>query len=280
VARTVFDLNDVAVPVYALKPIATPLDTVVISGRAPKTDDEIALGPSTANVLHLGIGDTVRAGLTKKRTFRVVGTVLLWEEGGHAAYDEGGLLTVPGLVSLHPTDGWVYDFIHVRDGADPAEVDRRMLAAGAVESPTWPEPAAVRNLKTARDIPLYLGILLAMLGAGAVGYAIVATVRRRRVLDTLRAMGMSRRAAIVTLAWQATTVAIIGLAVGVPLGLLSGDLLWKLISDAVPVKYVGPSVSLSVLLVIPIALLAVNLVAVWPAWSNLRRSPAVVLRAE
>jgi hypothetical protein len=278
VRRAQIDLDGVAVGVYAMHPIGTPIDTVVISGRAPGSPDEIALGPSSAQVLGVGVGDTVAAGA---RSLTVVGTVLLWEEGGHSAYDEGGWMTNAGFARTHTTPlDWEYDFIHVRPGADPVAVDRQLLAAGAVESPAWPPPAAVRNLNTARRIPVYLSLLFAVMGVGAVGYAIVATARRRRDVATLRALGMSRRSAISTLAWQASTVAVIGVAFGVPLGVIVGDLVWKWISDAMPLQYVTPTLAPTTLLVIPVALLAVNLAAVWPAWSNLRPSPAAVLRAE
>jgi ABC-type lipoprotein release transport system permease subunit len=281
VTRAEIDLDGVAIPVYAIKPIGKPIETVMISGRRPERADEIALGPSTASVLHADLGDTVQGGSAGNRSLRVVGTALLWEEGGHAAYDEGGWVTTAGFARLHPAEvGWQYDFIHVHPGVDLASADKRLLAAGAVESPTWPPPAAVRNLNTARNIPVYLGILLAALGTGAVGYAIVATARRRRDLAILRALGMSRRSARAVVAWHATTIGLIGLAFGIPLGIVTGRLVWQVISDAMPLKYVAPGGVVVLFLIAPVTLLLVNLAALWPARAALHRQPAAVLRTE
>jgi ABC-type lipoprotein release transport system permease subunit len=276
------DLHGVPVPTYAIRPVGRPLHVVVLAGRSPVREDEIAIAPSTAHLLHVGIGDTVSGGPHGARRVRVVGRALLVEDGGHAAYDEGAWTTDAGLKRLAPPHvDWTYYFVHVRPGANVAQLRRRLEAAGGVVNEGWAPPAALANLHTTRNVPTFLGVLLALLAVGAVGHTLVTTERRRRRdLAVLRALGMSRGQARAVLAWQATTVAIVGLALGVPLGILAGHLVWRWIAASMPLAYVGPGVTLAAALVVPAALLVANAVAAWPARRAARARPATVLRAE
>ena len=54
------------------------------------------------------------------------------------------------------------------------------------------------------------------------------TMSRPRSLTT-------RRNSRIAIAWQATLLAIVGLVVGVPLGVLTGRLLWQELADNLPV---------------------------------------------
>ena len=283
VRRGSVDLDGLSVKVHGIAPLAgaRPLQMAVLDGRRPLREGEIALGPSTAAALHVGVGDALR-GPAGSRPLLVVGTALLWEEGGHAAYDEGGWMTDAGFARLKaPEIDWNYYFIDVREGADVAAVDRRLAAAGGASFTNWPEPAGVRNLRTVRDLPALLAALLALLGAGGVGHALVSSVRRRqRDLAVLRALGLSRRGAWAVLAWQATTVALVGLVVGIPLGILGGHLIWRWMAGSMPLEYVAPSAILAAALVVPAVLVLVNAVAVWPGRAAARMAPAAALRTE
>ena len=276
------ELDAIAVPVYGIRPVGRPLRMVVLDGRAPAAADEIALGPSTASLLHVGVGDAVRPGSGKTRSLRVVGTALLWEEGGHTAYDEGGWLTDAGFRALAPPE--IVEertFVDVRQGANVEQVNHRLAAAGALVEGGWPAPAGVSNLHTTRQVPALLGALLALLGAGAVGHGLVMTLRRRRRdVAVLRALGMSRREVRAMLVWQATTVAFVGLALGIPLGILVGHMTWRWLAASMPLEYVAPGIVVAVGLVIPAALLLVNAVATWPARTAARLRPATALRAD
>lgn len=88
------------------------------------------------------------------------------------------------------------------------------------------------------------------------------------------------RALTASAIWQATVIAVIGVVVGIPLGVVIGRQLWTLFANslnAVP----DPTVpGLSVLLVGIGALLFANVVAALPGRSAARTPTALVLRAE
>jgi len=81
-------------------------------------------------------------------------------------------------------------------------------------------------------------------------------------------------------AWQATLLAIAGLIIGIPLGILAGRLVWRSIADRFPIDYVAPIAAVALLLAIPMALAIANALAAGPAWAAARIRPAEVLRTE
>jgi hypothetical protein len=83
-----------------------------------------------------------------------------------------------------------------------------------------------------------------------------------------------------TVAWQATVLALGAVVVGVPCGVALGRWTWHLVAREV--GSVAPPVVpvVGVLLVVPITLLAANVLAGAPAWSAGRIRPADVLHNE
>ena len=72
-------------------------------------------------------------------------------------------------------------------------------------------------------LPLALSAFLALLAIGAVGHALSIAVRRRRhELAVLRALGLTRLQSRLVIATQASLLAVIGLAFGIPLGVALG----------------------------------------------------------
>jgi ABC-type antimicrobial peptide transport system permease subunit len=84
----------------------------------------------------------------------------------------------------------------------------------------------------------------------------------------------------VAIGWQATLIAIVGLVIGIPLGIVTGRLLWKQLAESFPVAYVPPIALVAVLLVVPVAIVVANLIAAGPAHAATRIRPARVLRTE
>jgi len=104
--------------------------------------------------------------------------------------------------------------------------------------------------------------------------------RRRRDLAVLKTLGFVRRQVSATGIWQATTVALVALAVGLPLGIAAGRWAWMLVADRLGVVPVSVVPALVLTLVALTTVLAANLVAAVPAWMAARTRPATVLRAE
>ena len=82
------------------------------------------------------------------------------------------------------------------------------------------------------------------------------------------------------MAWQATTFAVIALALGLPVGVAIGRWIWTVFADQLGVPP-EPVVSLPViLLAIPATLLLANAIAAIPGRLASRTQPAAILRTE
>jgi len=89
-----------------------------------------------------------------------------------------------------------------------------------------------------------------------------------------------RRQVWATVAWQATTMTVVALAVGLPLGIATGRWTWRLFADDLGVvpEFVAPL--LGAVVIVPIAIVAANLAAALPGRVAARTRPALVLRSE
>ena len=136
-------------------------------------------------------------------------------------------------------------------------------------------------VKDVAVLPLALSAFLAVLAVGAVGHALSIAVRRRRhELAVLRALGLTRWQSRLVIVTQATLLAVIGLAFGIPLGIALGRTLWRAAADLAPLAYQPPLAPWALLLIGPLALLAANLLAAWPARRAARLRTAQILRTE
>jgi hypothetical protein len=278
-------------PTFGTRAVKGTMEFVVLDGRAPRNDREIALAPTTMKRLGLHVGEQTTVGSAPTRTVRVVGKVLL-PETSHTSYDQSALMTAAGLEQATPkgateSGDFTEDYLLVRwkPGADGrAAVARFQKLAGpqdTFESAPATLPTSVGVLGQLRVLPLSLAIFFALLAIATVAHALVTTVRRRRAdLAILRSIGFTRRDSRIAIAWQSTALAVVGLAVGVPLGIVIGRLAWKQLANAFPVVYVPPLAFLAVALVVPLALLIANVIAAGPAHSATRTRPATVLRTE
>ena len=91
---------------------------------------------------------------------------------------------------------------------------------------------------------------------------------------------MTRGQARLTIVWQATTLALVGIVFGVPLGMLLGRAIWRSVADSTPLKYVPPVALVALLLVGPAAIVLANMLAALPARRAARLRAAEVLRTE
>lgn len=132
-----------------------------------------------------------------------------------------------------------------------------------------------------RTLPRILAAFLAVFAAAAVALVLDASVRRRRRdFATLRALGMTRGGTRAILNMQGTAIAVVGLVVGVPLGVALGRIACRLVTERVPLDFVGPLALAAVVVLAVGALVVVNLLAVLPGRRAARLRPAEVLRAE
>ncbi len=288
-----------------------------LTGRTLTGPGQIVLGPATLAALHKQVGDTVTLSegqLIPPVRLRIVGTAALPTIGDvigvHASLSSGAIIStrsVPArdLDVYGPVSGPNAMFIRLRPGVSPAaglrslqQVTRQLNADGrspaaqavigditsyvnAISLLPVQRPAEIVNYKTMGAMP---AILAGGLAAGAVaglGLTLTASVRRRRRdFALLKTLGFTRRQLAAAVAWQSTTIAVIGLVIGVPVGIAAGRWLWLAFAHELsavpdPVVPVG-----SIALAAVTALVLANLVAALPGRSAARTPAAIVLRAE
>jgi hypothetical protein len=278
---------------------------------------QIVLGPATVAQLHKRVGDTVTASegqILPPTRLRIVGTAALPTIGDvigvHASLSTGAMIPlqmVPAqdLNAYGPFSGPNAVFVRLRPGVSQAAGVRSLnRIAGQIDaysrSPQAEallgnsgqylnfvsvlpvqRPAEIVNYRSMGAMP---AILAGGLAAGAVaglGLTLVASVRRRRRdFATLKTLGFTRRQLAAAVAWQSSVVAVVGLAVGVPVGIAAGRWLWLAFAhelSAVPDPVV-PAGSIAAAAAAALAL--ANLVAALPGFAAARTPAAVVLRAE
>ena len=142
-------------------------------------------------------------------------------------------------------------------------------------------PANVASLARIAAVPILLSGLLALIAAGTLAHTLVSSTRsRRRDLAILKTLGFARRQIRHAIAWQATTIAVIALLIGLPAGIAGGRWAWRVFAAQLGVLP-EPAVPLAtILIVIPAAAALANLIAAAPGQAAARTKPATILRTE
>ena len=252
----------------------------VLDGRSPRAPGEVFLGVKTLDALHLRIGDHV-AVHSGGRTVRleIVGTGVLPSTKWNKLSD-GALFSFGDLKRLRPEATASVLQAHVAPGANRAAALRRLTVA--FDGPSIAvRPTDVGDFGGVEALPLLIVAVFAGAAAAALAHALVMSVhRRRRELAILKTLGFTRVQVAIAVAWQATTVAAVGLLIGLPLGLGIGRFAWNVFAEDLgvvpePITPIGLTA-----LVLPAAIVLANLVAALPAQAAARTQPALVLRAE
>ena len=264
----------------AMDPVKGTVPPTVLEGRAPRAPDEILLGTKLAGALRLQLGDRVAVG-SGRRTLRLrlVGLGVVpdtkWGKLG-----EGAAMRFAALHRIQPEVPANAAEIVLAPGADRAATLAR-LRAHADGPSTAVTPAEVADFGGVRSLPLLIAGLFAIAAAAALAHALLTSIRRRRRdLAVLKTLGFTRGQVIETIAWQATTIAAIGVLAGLPLGVGVGRFAWHLFATDLGVVPEAVTALGATALVVPAAILIANLVAALPATTAARTQPARVLRAE
>ena len=308
VERGLVVIDGLTQPTYSLEHRKGLLDFTPLDGRAPGADGEIALGPETAGTYGVKVGDTVAATVAggpdegKPRELSVVGIVLL-PTTPHSSYDQGALVTSHQLHQLFGADSIDFDalgqsgpdslaalppvipvlYASLSDHADArtaAEEIDADVRPGLAAAPTT-RPTDLVNLSNVRMLPILFAAFTILLAITTLAHVSASVVRRRAGdIAVMRVLGLTPRQARFTLSWQATTIAVIGLLIGLPIGVLIGQMSWRWVAESTPMLYVAPLGLLTMLVVVPAWLLTSNLLALWPGRNAARMRPAEVLRRE
>jgi hypothetical protein len=279
VARAVSDveLNGRHIHAMGIRAEKGGAGLTVLTGRAPLSPDEIAIGPETMRRLHVHVGNTIRAsGQDGDVRVRVVGTVL-FPIIDTPDYNDGGLFTLAGMERVDKS-GFFVGLVRYRPGVDTT-AKRDALSGDAFVRPVL-VPAAVNNLRGAKGFPQALAVFLAALGLAAVLHALLLSVRHwRKDLAVLRGLGMVKRQAARCISVQAAALAVVAAVVGVPVGIATGRWAWTLMARGLDVV-AQPIVPWTIALIAMATIAVVVVMSAGPAVRAVQADPASVLRAE
>ena len=270
---------------WGIVPVKGAIGPAIVAGRAPTTPNEVAFGAATMHALGTRIGDTVRTAGPKGKPLieRVVGQAVFPQLGDAQPVADGAWFTSAGWYAAGATDDQFSRFLV---GTYASHADRDMIAReieaknGTNPVGTPIVPTEIDRLRRINWFPTATAALLALLALIAVAHAVTTGARRRRRdLAVLKTIGFGRPQVRQTVEWQATALAITGLMVGLPVGVLVGDAIWRAIAHSLGVR-VTLTLPVGLVLLIPAVIVAVDLIAFFPAQAAARRRPAVALRAE
>ena len=127
------------------------------------------------------------------------------------------------------------------------------------------------NLGRVRAFPSLVAAFIVLLAVVVTSHAGLATSIRRRARDftILKALGFVGAEIRGTVVWQATTLAVVGIVVGVPLGVLVGRAIWLVVARNLGIEQYVPIPWL----VIAVTALAVVALANVLACSSRRGAP-------
>ena len=301
--KSLLVVDGVTTPTWSIAPRKGDLDFTVLEGRRPDTLGEIALGPETAAVAGVEVGDDVEVVAADGSThrLRVVGTALV-PTTPHSNYDQGAWLSraqqvalagaevgeLPGGSEPNAEAGTPpilpMQLVDLADGTEAAPAAGRISEGLDTDlhdlRPPDP-PLDITNLQNVRPLPLLFAVFTTVLAVGTVAHVSASVVRRRgSELAVLRALGMTGRGIRAALGWQATTLSVIGLLVGVPIGVARGRVSWQVVADHTPLVFAPPLAVAALLVAAPVTILLANLIASFPGWRASRLRPAEQLRHE
>jgi hypothetical protein len=280
------------VDAWGFRPLKGDAGPAIVRGRAAETPTEVTLGRTTLDAIGKDVGDTVTvASGDVKRSYRIVGQQVLPYTGNidsplpiadNAGFTAAGLIPLQGVDEENGNFEVFASFAPGRGVSSKRDPESGLpLVAPDVRAVQPFVPPELDRMEQVDTLPWYLGAFLAFLGLAAVTHALVTSARRRRRdVAVLRALGFRRRQVRASIDWQATAIALVGLAIGLPIGTFIGNAVWTRIADGLGVTPAPALPILAFAVIGAAALLVVNGIAMFTARRATRSSPAEALAAE
>ena len=268
------------VPLSGLEAARGTGTPVVLSGRLPAGDDEIALGRRAARELKVSRGDEVTlTGPTGRQQYRVTGLVVVQGLGRNEGVGEGGVVTLPGLSRVDATAAVTSAVVTFRNRSEAIQAYHDLFPPDA-GPPDRYVPAPITSVQRVRGIPFVLAGVLAVLAAMTVGQGLLGSVRaRRRDLAVLSSLGADRSFVSRAVHSQATAFTLVPMFLAVPAGFVLGRAIFSAYADGIGAVDDAAFPALALLMAGAGLLALANVVVVLP-WSRGRQLPSAMLRAE
>ena len=266
------------------------LEPPIIAGHAPAGPRQIVLGDTTLRQVGAQVGERVPVTVGGRTVpFTVVGTAVVPDFGVSGGLGTGAGMTFPGYLSAAGcgtgssaagcyADGIV---ITLAPGTGRAGALARLETAYGNGAVLPAKPTTLVNFGQVADLPLILGLAVALFGSGTLlHFLFVSAARRRREVGTLKALGFVRRQVAAAVACQSIAVVVVAIALGMPLGIAAGRLGWDLAASsfgvvdqiAIPARELATIAAAAVVLAVA--------AAAGPAIFAAGLRPAALLRAE
>jgi hypothetical protein len=292
-------INNVIVGAVAATAIRGPLLFSAVNGHLPNGDDQIGLGVTTMRQVGARVGSLVRITVAQrsggKRTepFLVVSQDSFPLIGGFVSLGTGAILTTAGLErafcapgphlaacrqAMGNTSKGGVRVSFVPGPRGQAAIKHYLNRYSSITSVPF-TPTSIVNFGEAVNFPLIFGAMLALFGAATLVHLLVVSVsRRRREIGLLKAVGFVNSQIASVVAWQATTLALVGIAIGVPLGIVVGRGVWMAFANNLGVVPVSVVPAWLIVGLAAGVLVVANLLAATPALAAARTKPGLLLR--
>jgi hypothetical protein len=263
----------------------------VTAGRYPSRPGQIALGAATLRQLGAHVGSRVPVTVGRRTLpFTVVGMAVFPQFGSTGGLGTGAVMSLAAYRAAACPAGArtpgcpvVPQGILVRLAPGPGHAaalyQMRRRYAASFTAPV--KPTSLVDFGQVVNLPLLLGLAVAVFGAATLMHFLLLSVARRgRQVGILKTLGFLRRQIAAAVTWQAETVAVVALVLGVPLGLAMGRFAWNLAASdfGVPSIVIAPWPALAA--GSAGTLVAAAVIAAGPALFATSLHPAALLRAE
>jgi len=297
---TEISVNQVPVGAVAGTPIRGQLLLSTVTGHLPVAKDQIGLGETTMRQAGAHVGSLVHVALSspsgakRTATFHVVSQISFPVLSGTVSLGSGAAITTAGYedavcprgsgpscmaAAIAAVNG-AGMLVQVAPGPQGEAAISHYLDAYRSTTALAITPTSLINFGEAVNFPLIFGTMLAVVGAATLAHLLVVSVaRRRREIGLLKVLGFVKLQVAAVVAWQATTMAVIGIVIGIPLGVAAGQATWTAFANnlgAVPVAVVP--IGIVGTLAVGVVVVA-NLLAIGPALVATRSKPAALLQA-
>ena len=261
-------VNHSRVAAFAVDAVQGHISPALLEGRAPAGLNDIVLGTKTLDAVHARVGGhvSVRVG-AEVRTFRVVGRGVFPNIGDSGQLGRGAFVTYAALRRSAPNAPRNIVLVRLAPGVDREAVLAQLRTAVApfpVTSASLPNDLV--SFGRVHDLPIVAATVLALIAVVVLAHTLVTAIRRRqRDLAILKTLGFVRQQIAVTVASQATTLALFALAIGLPLGVAIGRVAWTVFADRQGLRAPATIDVGQLALLIPATIIAATLIAAIPA---------------